>query len=194
MSLSAPASRRLAMWGLLRALLTTAVLVALYYLSPLDHVDVVPLPVSLIVLLLVLVGVCVWQVRAITRAAYPGIRAIEALAATVPLFLLLFAATYYLMALDDPANFSQEPLTRTDTLYLTITIFSTVGFGDISAASQSARLVASLQMLLDLLVLGLGIRVFTSAVQRGREQRTPDSSQPLNNADSLANMEGGSAP
>ena len=176
MSLSAPASRRLVMWGLLRALLTTAVLVALYYLSPLDHVDAVPLPVSLIVLLLVLVGVCVWQVRAITRAAYPGIRAIEALAATVPLFLLLFAATYYLMALDDPANFSQEPLTRTDTLYLTITIFSTVGFGDISAASQSARLVASLQMLLDLLVLGLGIRVFTSAVQRGREQKVPDRS------------------
>jgi hypothetical protein len=194
MSLSAPASRRLVMWGLLRALLTTAVLVALYYLSPLDHVDAVPLPVSLILLLLVLVGVCVWQVRAITRAAYPGIRAVEALAATVPLFLLLFAATYYLMALDDPANFSQEPLTRTDTLYLTITIFSTVGFGDISAASQSARLVASLQMLLDLLVLGLGIRVFTSAVQRGREQKAPAPSQaPPNSPDSLANMDGGNA-
>ena len=195
MSLSAPASRRLVMWGLLRALLTTAVLVALYYLSPLDHVDAVPLPVSLIVLLLVLVGVCVGQVRAITRAAYPGIRAIEALAATVPLFLLLFAATYYLMALDDPTNFSQEPLTRTDTLYLTITIFSTVGFGDISAASQSARLVASLQMLLDLLVLGLGIRVFTSAVQRGREQKAPGPSPatPIG-PDSLPNMDGGSAP
>jgi hypothetical protein len=176
MSLSARASRRLVTLGLLRALVTTAVLVALYYVSPLDHVDAVPLPVSLIVLLLVLVGVCVWQVRAITRAAYPGIRAVEALAATVPLFLLLFAATYYLMAQDDPANFSAEPLTRTDTLYLTITIFSTVGFGDISAASQTARLLASLQMLLDLLVLGLGIRVFTSAVQRGREQKATDPS------------------
>ena len=187
-------SRRLVALGLLRALLTTTVLVALYYLSPLDHVAAVPLPVSLIVLLLVLVGVCVWQVRAITRAAYPGIRAVEALAATVPLFLLLFAATYYLMAQDDPANFSQEPLTRTDTLYLTITIFSTVGFGDISAASQSARLVASLQMLLDLLVLGLGIRVFTSAVQRGREQQAtdPSPSQP-NSPDTLTNTDGGSA-
>jgi voltage-gated potassium channel len=194
MSLSAPASRRLVTWGLLRALLTTAVLVALYYLSPLDHVDAVPLPVSLIVLLLVLVGVCVWQVRAITRAAYPGIRAIEALAATVPLFLLLFAATYYLMSLDDPANFSQEPLTRTDTLYLTITIFSTVGFGDISAASQTARLLASLQMLLDLLVLGLGIRVFTGAVQRGREKATTDPSQSQpNSPDTLADTDGGNA-
>ena len=169
-----PASRRLIVWGLLRALASTAVLVALYYLSPLDHVEAVPLPVSLIVLLLLLVGVSIWQVRAIARAAYPGVRAVEALATTVPLFLLLFAATYFLMAQDDPANFTAEPLTRTDTLYLTITIFSTVGFGDISAASQSTRLVASLQMLLDLLVLGLGIRVFTSAVQRGREQKIPN--------------------
>jgi hypothetical protein len=173
MSAALPASRRPVTLGLLRALATTVVLLALYYLSPLDHVDFVPLPVSLIVLLMVLVGVIVWQVRAITRATYPGVRAVEALAATVPLFLLLFAATYFLMAQDDPANFTAEPLTRTDTLYMTITIFSTVGFGDISAASQSARLVASLQMLLDLLVLGLGIRVFTGAVQRGREQKAP---------------------
>jgi len=176
MSGPAPASRRLVTLGLLRALLSTTVLVVLYYISPLDHVDADPLPVSLIVLLLILVGVSTWQVRAITRAAYPGVRAVEALATTVPLFLLLFAATYFLMAQSDPANFSAEPLTRTDTLYLTITIFSTVGFGDISAASQSARLVASLQMILDLLVLGLGIRVFTSAVQRGRAQKAPDPS------------------
>jgi hypothetical protein len=152
------------------------VLLALYYVSPLDQLVDVPLPVSLIVLLLVLLVVTILQVRAITQAAYPGVRAVEALATTVPLFLLLFAATYFLMAQDDPANFSAEPLTRTDTLYMTITIFSTVGFGDISAASQSARLVASLQMLLDLLVLGLGIRVFTSAVQRGREHKAPDPS------------------
>jgi hypothetical protein len=170
-------SRRLVTGGLLRALATTIVLVVLYYVSPLDHVEFIPLPVSLIILLVVLLGVVAWQVHAIPRAAHPGVRAVEALAATVPLFLLLFAATYFLMSLDDPANFTAEPLTRTDTLYMTITIFSTVGFGDISAASQSARLVVSLQMLLDLLVLGLGIRVFTSAVQRGRERQTPDASE-----------------
>jgi hypothetical protein len=172
-SVPATASRGAITRGLLRALVSTSVLIAMYYVSPLDQVVSVPLPISLIGLLLLLVAVSIWQVRAITRATYPGVRAIEALATTVPLFLLLFAATYFLMAQDDPANFSAEPLTRTDTLYMTITIFSTVGFGDISAASQSARLLVSLQMLLDLLVLGLGIRVFTSAVQRGREQKAP---------------------
>ena len=132
-----------------------------------------PLEVSLAISLLALLGVSVWQLRAITRAAHPGVRAIGALAITAPLFLLLFAASYFLMAQADPANLSTPTLTRIDALYFTITIFATVGFGDISATSQSARLVSA-QMILDLLVLGLGIRVLTGAVQRGRQRQAPD--------------------
>jgi voltage-gated potassium channel len=119
-------------------------------------------------------GVTIWQIRAIARAAHPGVRAVEALATTVPLFLLLFAATYYLMAQDGPANFSTDTLTRTDALYFTVTTFATVGYGNISATSQTTRLIVTTQMILDLLVLGLGIRVFASAVQRGRQQQAPD--------------------
>jgi voltage-gated potassium channel len=119
-------------------------------------------------------GVTNWQIRAITRAAHPGVRAITALAATVPLFLLLFAASYFLMAQADPANFSTEALTRSDALYFSVTIFSTVGFGDITATSQNARLLASAQMIMDLLILGVGIRVFVGAVQRARQDQTPD--------------------
>jgi voltage-gated potassium channel len=102
---------------------------------------------------------------------YPALRAVEALAAAVPLFLLLFASAYYTMAGTNPANFSAHSLTRTDALYFTVTVFSTVGFGDITAVSQSARLVVTAQMLLDLLVLGLGIRVFVGAVQLARQAR-----------------------
>jgi voltage-gated potassium channel len=94
--------RRLIFRGLLRALTAATVLVALYYLSPLDHIESVPLEISLGIALLVLLGVTTWEIRAIIRAAHPGVRAIQALAATVPLFLLLFAATYFLMAQADP--------------------------------------------------------------------------------------------
>ena len=116
------------------------------------------------------------QLRAITRDAYPGIRAIEALATTVPLFLLLFAASYILLAQAGPANFNTPALTHTDSLYFTVTIFATVGFGDIVATSQTARLLVTVQMILDLLVLGVGIRVFIGAVQRARQHQTPDPS------------------
>jgi voltage-gated potassium channel len=154
--------------GLFRALATAIVLVALYYLLPLDHVTDVPL--TLVVGLVILLAVVAWQLRAIVRAKYPAVRAVVGLASTVPLFVLLFASVYFVMARASPANFGTHQLTRTDALYFTVTVFSTVGFGDITPVSQGARLVVTAQMILDLLVLGLGIRVFVGAVQLGRRQ------------------------
>jgi len=154
--------------GLFRALATAVVLVALYYLLPLNHVKDVP--VTLAVGLVILLAVIAYQLRAIVRAKYPAVRAVVALASTVPLFVLLFASVYFVMAQASPANFGIHQLTRPDALYFTVTVFSTVGFGDITPVSQGARLVVTAQMMLDLLVLGLGIRVFVGAVQLGRQQ------------------------
>ena len=154
--------RRLVVLGLLRATATTAVLVALYYLLPLDRVENVTL--ALTVGLLILIAVAAVQLRLVIRARDPSVRAIEALASTLPLFLLLFASAYLTMANHDPATFTQ-PLTRTDSLYFTVTIFATVGFGDIAAVSESGRLIVTAQMLLDLLALGLVVRVFLTAAR-----------------------------
>lgn len=171
-ALSAAERRRLITLGLLRAAGTTAVLLATYYLLPLDAVADVPLGVSLTLGLLALAAVVVYQVRAIIRHPHAAVRAIEALAITVPLFLLLFAATYLLMAEADPDTFNVAVLTRTDSLYFTVTVFSTVGFGDITATSQTARAFVSAQMILDLIVLGLLVRVFLGAVELGRDEQT----------------------
>lgn len=167
--------RRLVVLGLFRALATAVVLVALCYLLPLDHIKNVPL--TLAGGLVILLAVIAWQLRAIVRAEEPGVRAVVALAGTVPLFVLLFASAYFVMARASPASFSTHQLTGTDALYFTVTIFSTVGSGDITPASQGARLVVTAQMILDLLVLGLGIRAFVGAVQLGRQQ-TPPANQP----------------
>ena len=169
-----PQRRRRIARGLLHAVVATTMLVVLYFTMPLDRLDGVPVAVSLAVALLVLLGVSIWQVHAILRNAHPGVRASEALATPAPLFLLLFAVSYFLLAQDDAASFSTHTLTRTDALYFTVTVFATVGFGDISATSQIARRLVTAQMILDLLVLGLGIRVFVGAVQRGRQRQVPD--------------------
>jgi voltage-gated potassium channel len=66
------------------------------------------------------------------------------------------------------------PLTRTDALYFTVTVFSTVGFGDITAKTETARLVVTGQMIADLVFLGLGLRIIVGAVGRGRQQRQGD--------------------
>ena len=166
--------RRLIALALLRSLATAAALVALYYLLPLDRIPSIPLGWLLTIGLVALLAVAAWQVRAIISAKYPTVRAVGALATTVPVFLLLFATTYFLIAKSSPASFTDH-LTRTDALYFTVTTFSTVGYGDITAVSESARLVVTAQMILDLLLLGLGIRVFIGAVQRGRQRVNADS-------------------
>jgi hypothetical protein len=162
--------RRQGIAALLRSLAITIVLVALYYLLPLDHLSSLPLAVLLGAGLVILLVISAGQVREILRARYPALRAAEALATTVPLFLLLFASAYYVMEQASPGSFSHS-LTRTDALYFTVTTFTTVGFGDITATSESARLVVTAQMLLDLLALGLGVRVLLGAVQIARQGR-----------------------
>ena len=178
--------RRLAL-AVLRTSAVTAVLLAAYYLLPLDRLAEVPIGISLAVGLLALATVAAFQVRAVIRSRHPAVRAVEALSVTAPLFLLLFAAAYYLMAKADASAFNVHTLTRTDALYFTVTIFSTVGFGDINPTSQAARVLVMVQMVLDLILLGLGIRIFAGAVQAGRQ--TPDDTTPTGPASSTASQD-----
>ena len=170
--------RRLTL-GLLRAAVVTVILVAAYYLLPLTRLSGVPLGVLVAVGLITLTVVASIEVKWVAQARHPGIRAVQALAMIAPLFLLLFAATYFLMAQGDAQSFSQEGLTRTDALYFTVTVFSTVGFGDIYPATEAARVMVTAQMILDLIILGLGIRVFVSAVEVGRQRTGDDPTEDL---------------
>ena len=158
---------------LLRAAGSTAVLLAIYYLLPLDHSAPWVAVMMLVIGLAVLIGLVAFQVRAISGSRYPGLRALEALAFTIPLFLLLFASTYLVTAAISARSFSQ-PLNHTDALYFTVTVFATVGFGDITATTAAARLVVTGQMLIDLIILGVGARVILGAVSRGRQRRPPE--------------------
>jgi voltage-gated potassium channel len=57
----------------------------------------------------------------------------------------LFASTYYAMDRSNPASFN-EAITRIDALYLTVTVFATVGFGDVVATSETARIAVTVQI------------------------------------------------
>jgi hypothetical protein len=157
-------------WTVLRVLASAVIFVTAYYLLPFDRGATWGAVTLLAIGLLALVVLIGFQVRAIVRSAYPNLRAIEALTTSLPLFLLLFAGTYYVMARLAPASFGSH-LTRTDAMYFTVTVFSTVGFGDISAKTETARLVVTGQMIADLLVLGVGIKIILGAVSRGQQRR-----------------------
>jgi voltage-gated potassium channel len=176
------AERRRRRRALLRTLLTplfaTVVLLVLYYRLPMDRSLEGSTALALGLGLLAVAVLIAIQVRQITRSSYPRLRAIGALSTSIPLFLLVFAVTYFMMAQARPDAFS-EALGRTDALYFTVTVFSTVGFGDITPVIQAARVVAMFQMIGDLILIGLIGRVVVSAVNAGLQRRTmetePDS-------------------
>jgi len=153
---------------------TVAAVVVIYYLLPLDRASSSVAVAILVTGLVVFIALAAFHVRAILRSSHPELRGIEALAIDVPLFLLLFAATYVVLAANSASNFG-EHLSHTDGLYFTVTVFSTVGFGDITAKSETARLLVTGQMIADLIILGVAIKVIFGAVKRGRQQQsTPD--------------------
>jgi voltage-gated potassium channel len=156
--------------AVLRVVASIAVLVTAYYLLPFDRSATWAAVALLVVGLVLLMGVIALQVRLIIRSPFPRMRAVEALAFTVPLFLVLFAGTYFVMDRLAPGSFG-TPLTRTDALYFTVTVFSTVGFGDITAKTETARLVVTGQMIADVLILGVGIKIILGAVTRGQRRR-----------------------
>ena len=163
----------------LRVTLTVSALFAAYVLIPTKSAggnsDVPWLVVELAVFGAV-VGI---QVPAIIRARHPILRAVEAVAIVIPLYLLIFSRIYLANSLHDPSSFTM-PLDKASALYFTVTVFATVGFGDIVANTNSMRLLVTAQMLLNLVVFGLVLRLLVSAARRGvaRQGGRPDLGDP----------------
>jgi len=163
---------------LLRSCAAAGLLLVAYYRAPLDR----PLDWStgwLFVLALLLFAVVMAvSVRAILRSDQPRLRAIRALGLGLPLLLVVFAATYCTVAGQQPGAFS-EPLDRTDGIYFTVTVFATVGFGDITPVSQLARVLVTIQMLVGLIAVGVIAKVVLGAVQVAVARRagTPDAAE-----------------
>jgi len=161
------ATRRLVIAALARTTLTVVGVLVVYYLAPLDRSFGLRTLVGLLFGLVAFGGLVAWQVRGILRSDAPALRAVESVALTIPLFLVVFAAVYVTLGSTDPGAFT-EPLTRTDAVYFVVTVFATVGFGDISPVSEVARALTTVQMVCDLLLIGLVLRVFLTAVNDSR--------------------------
>jgi hypothetical protein len=163
--------------ALLRTTGTVVGVLVLYFVLPLDR-GFSPGTLAWLALGVVGTGLLVaWQVRSILVSAHPAVRAIESIALSLPLFLVLFAVTYFLMAGGQPHAFT-EPLTRIDSLYFVVTVFATVGFGDIAPVAEGARVLVTLQMVGDLVLIGLVFRVFLTAVDRGRRRTAEQQGSP----------------
>jgi voltage-gated potassium channel len=144
--------------------LSWVLLIGAFYVIPIGHESGLRAVVRLGVDIAVVGAVFAWQIRRISVAALPELRAVEALGIVIALFLVLFSGVYLAMSHESPFMFTRR-LDHTQALYFTITVFSTVGFGDITPRTDTARLVVSAQMLLDLAIIGAVVRLIFNAAR-----------------------------
>lgn len=85
---------------------------------------------------------------------------IEWLLSALYVLVLTFALAYAALAAHGSGQFSGLE-NRVDALYFSVTIVSTVGFGDIHATGSAARLLVTVHMVFNLVYLGTALRLLT---------------------------------
>jgi hypothetical protein len=152
--------------SLLRVGLAVVVVLVSYAVIPVSTKDAGSAIVLMVLSIVAFTAVLVWQVRVVLNATHPGQRALEALAFTGALFLCLFALQYLATDTYTPGAFT-TPLDKFTALYYTMVVFATVGFGDITPVSTTARTITMVQMVGGLVFIGAGVKVLTMAARSG---------------------------
>jgi voltage-gated potassium channel len=155
--------------SLLTLLYAVAAIAAYFALPPtdLDRTNVWGALLMAALAIAILVVLYLASLRTIGRAEFPVLRALLVIAVFFVTFVLLVAYAYLSLETRFPG---QVPgiVTHVDALYFTVTVITTVGFGDISPQGQLARGIATAQMVFTLVFLGALLR---SAVNVGRSER-----------------------
>ncbi|MCB0970206.1 MAG: two pore domain potassium channel family protein [Acidimicrobiales bacterium] len=161
---TAPRSRSQLARGSATTFLSLVVPVAVYFVLPLDR-DTWRVGVLLgLVAVVAVLPVTIRHLATIDRSPHPLGAAVRALALLLGLAVAGFATVNYALA----ANTDQIPDLRTkvDGLYFTIVTMTSVGYGDIVPAGQTARALVSLQIILTITLIGGAIRMIGNLASR----------------------------
>lgn len=141
---------------------------------------VVPLPdrdeppwaviVSIMVVSAVYFAAGIWALFRIDRSPRPLRAGVTALVVMLTAVVVLFALAYLALSIDNPDNFNVV-LDRVSALYFTMTVLTTVGFGDIHAQSHPAMITVMVQMVVGLTLITTGARVIVEAARRAARRK-----------------------
>jgi len=150
--------------------LTALVPLAVYFVLPLDDRVGKVLAVALVIAsAAALVPLSIHQARLVLRSSHPLFDAARCIVSGLVFLVTAYSVSYYVLATgyDNQINGIE---TKLDALYFTVTILATVGFGDITATGQVGRAVVTGQMVVNLAVLAVALRVVSWALkERGAE-------------------------
>ena len=165
--------RELALLGqfLARTLIPAAIILAIYAVMPVTEVfGRAGAAVLIVIALGVYTYLVIHQMRRLATSAAPLMIVGQALVIAVVLFVAIFALGYAALSAANPSYFS-EPLTKASALYFSMTVTSTVGFGDIVAVKDASRTLVTFQMFMALVVLAAAVRGVSYAASAGFKSR-----------------------
>ncbi|MEI2784510.1 MAG: potassium channel family protein [Candidatus Nanopelagicales bacterium] len=120
----------------------------------------------------------VWALFRIQKARHPAATGITMLAVMVTAIIAIFALAYLSLSIDNPANFN-VPLDKISALYFTMTILTTVGFGDIHAQTHPAMIAVMVQMVLSLTLVTTLAKVLMETSRRVTRKRMATAAEHL---------------
>ncbi|HEY3339291.1 MAG TPA: potassium channel family protein [Propionicimonas sp.] len=146
-------------------LLPVGILVA-YFVVPVNA-DNAPVGVLLGVVLAVAgLSAVAWVVADEVQRAEKRLRLVHLLLA-LELVVVIFSLAYYWIAVHQPGEFNGM-VTRLDALYFALTTVATVGYGDINAAGQLARLLVSIQLVFNVVFIAALVGLLQGRMREGR--------------------------
>jgi hypothetical protein len=156
---------------LARSTATVVGVLVLYFVIPIGgEVGAWTLAAASLGALAGLIALFAHQLRSIRQASYPTLRAVEGLVSIAVLYVVTTSAIHVAASAHDPQAYS-EPLSRLDSIYFTVTMLTTVGFGDITPVSAYARGFATLQMVLGVALVTGVVKVLMSVASSEKEKR-----------------------
>jgi hypothetical protein len=168
---------KIVMLTVLRSLAIVTLALVCYFLLPLRRDSDFTLAATTIVGVLAISALVVWQIGSVARSSRPSLRAVEAVVTTAALLAVVFASTYLGLSDQDPASFSED-LDHVGALYFTMTTLATIGYGDIVPTTNPARIVVMLQMVVNVAVLGVAVKVLAGTARARVRSERPNDPQP----------------
>jgi hypothetical protein len=143
-----------------------------YFVIPLDG-DHAELFAGALVLVatFALLPLAIRRARHVLTSEQPVLVAAQSLAIALTLLIVSFSSIYFVLGSEHEGQINGVR-TKIDALYYTITILSTVGFGDVTATGQGARALVATHMIVNLVFLAVAIRLLSSALEQ-RKDDTP---------------------
>ncbi len=141
----------------------------IYFLIPLDgeHAEFIAGAV-VIVAIFALLPWAVRRAQHVLTSEQPVLVAAQSLAIGLTLLIVSFSSIYFVLGSEHEGQVNGIR-TKIDALYFTVTILSTVGFGDVTASGQGARALVATHMIVNLVFLAVAIRLLSSALEHRKD-------------------------